>query len=319
MDARNGHKTFLESIDVDYPYAPENLKASCELASIATNSVCSLRCPAVSVQYTPTQQSFSPNVAGCEPPPPAIEPNISKAAEDPMRLKCEKNCRNYLSNKPEGKVTRHELQQAWAAEHPYDDCVNFINALRMDDLYEMGRTAHKRHFFDFSINFLARNPNATQDELIKAYEEEAGTHRGKRSGKIQSMFKSGDITMKALKDAAEEKRLQLSSMMGSNVAISTNHISSQQLGAVRRLEKRGRYALPRRTAVVNDLERFIAFAVPMVKGNKRISRDELTKAYLEYLKTIGITGVDKITHIKSGRVAMTDLAELYVKPRRYLC
>jgi hypothetical protein len=211
------------------------------------------------------------------------------------------------------------MQEAWAAAHPHDNCVNFINALKMDDLYEMGRSAHTHYFFDFSVNLLISNPHATQQELEDAYEKEVGTHLGKRAGNIQSMFKTGALSMNVLKNAAAEKKLQLPSMMGSNVEIPTNHISSHQLGAVR-LEKRGRYAPPRRTAVVNDLERFIAFAVPMVKGNNRISRDELTKAYLQYLRTLGINDVDHITHIRSGRVSMGDLATLggviYVKPRK---
>ena len=67
-DQLDSHREHLESIEVDYPYAAENVHVACKTASTLTTLACEILVPADSVQTTPAQQtqSFSSDVAGCK-------------------------------------------------------------------------------------------------------------------------------------------------------------------------------------------------------------------------------------------------------------
>jgi hypothetical protein len=147
-DQLDSHKEHLESIEVDYPYAAENVSVACKTASTLTIVACELHCQADSVRTTPAQQtqSFSSDVAGCKQYPQAHQRSISEVAKCPRQQKVEEFCRGMMSASPGRKVTRREMWDAWKLEHPQENCDRIFKNLRIDDLYEMPREEHIRHF-----------------------------------------------------------------------------------------------------------------------------------------------------------------------------
>ena len=214
-DQLDSLKKHLESIEVDYPFAAENVIAACRTASTLTNLACDLRCTADSVQNAPAQQTQS-DVAMClhrhtnqdihrntKQYPQEYQTRISQEAKCPIKQKVQEFCRGMMSASPGCRVTRQEMQDAWKRAHPEENCDHIFKRLKIDDLYEMSREQHIIHFWNFAVDFLKQNPRATQKNLKDAYFEiDEGYHLGKRAGSTDSMFKEGWIKMKDLKNAA---------------------------------------------------------------------------------------------------------------------
>ena len=340
-DQLDSHKKHLESIEVDYPCAAENVNTACKTASLLTTLACELLGPADSVQNTPAQQTQSLffDVARCfhrhtnqdihrntKQYPQAYQTRISEEAKCPIKQKVEEFCRGIMSTGPRRRVTRQEMWDAWKRAHPEENCDHIFKKLKIDDLYEMPREEHIRHFWNFAVNFLKINPRATQKNVEEAYFfTDDGYQLGRRAGSTYSMFKEGWIKMKDLKNAAcdltpptsacegvneaqaeavDTGAAQLQSRLVSLVANPGDRISSLDLGAVR-AQKRLRC---QQSDTFSDLERFTAFGIEKIQENPRISKPELCDLYLKHLESKGIQHTGKIRHFVNHTVTMSLLA-----------
>ena len=130
-DELDSHKKHLESLEVDYLYAAENVNVACKTASTLTIVACELHCPADSIQNTPAQQtrSFSSDVAGCKQFPQVYQPKLSEGAKCPIKQKVEEFCREILSASPDRRVTRQEMWDAWKDTHAQENCDDIFKVL----------------------------------------------------------------------------------------------------------------------------------------------------------------------------------------------
>jgi hypothetical protein len=338
-DQLDSHREHLESIEVDYPYAAENVLVACKTASTLTTLACEILVPADSVQTTPAQQtqSFSSDVAGCKQYPQAYQRRISEVAKCPRQQEVEEFCRGIMSASPLCKVTRQQMSDAWKAAHPQEDCDSIFKKLKIDDLYEMPREKHIQYFWEFAVNHLKTFPRATKHEVQDAYLSIGdGCHSGKRAGSTHSMFKDGWINMKDLKNAAgvltaptsacegvdkaqaeavDTGAAQLRSSMVSLVENPGKRKCSLDLDAVR-AQKRARRGM---SDTASDLQRFVAFGIEKLQENHRISIPELSDSYLQHLESRGIEHNGKVMHFLNHAITMKDLAHFagvkYVKQR----